>query len=101
MAGTVAKTSRDSEVTIGVIMKARMMPQVKNEAPLTGWPNRASSTGIPYRPQTTDGTTASRSTTYTIGRAQRRGTTSVSSRAMATLIGTDRMIAIAAVMIVP
>src|SRR6478752_7149942 len=122
MAGTVAKTSRDSEVTIGVIMKARMMPQVKNEAPLTGWPNRASSTGIPFtpdaievyilksqgantriphRPQTTDGTTASRSTTYTIGRAQRRGTTSVSSRAMATLIGTDRMIAIAAVMIVP
>ena len=45
--GTVAITSRDSEVTIGVIMKARMMPAVKNEAPLVGGPNRAPSTGMP------------------------------------------------------
>ena len=35
IAGTVAMTSRDSEVTMGVIMKARMMPAVKNEAPLS------------------------------------------------------------------
>ena len=48
MAGTVAMTSRDSEVTMGVIMKARMSPAVKNEAPLTGGPNRAPSTGIPF-----------------------------------------------------
>jgi len=40
MVGTVAMTSRDSEVTIGVIMKARMTPAVKNEAPLVGGPNR-------------------------------------------------------------
>src|ERR1017187_3773417 len=39
MVGTVAMTSRDSEVTIGVIMKARMMPAVKNDAPLVGGPN--------------------------------------------------------------
>ena len=40
-------TSRDSEVTIGVIMKARMMPAVKNEAPLVGGPNSEPSTGMP------------------------------------------------------
>ena len=51
MAGTVAMTSRDSEVTIGVIMKARMMPQVKNEAPLVGGPNREPSTGTPLTPE--------------------------------------------------
>ena len=51
MAGTVAMTSRDSEVTIGVIMKARMMPAVKNEAPLVGAPNRESSTGMPVTPE--------------------------------------------------
>ena len=45
-------------------------------------------TRTPHRPQTTDGTTASRSTTYTIGRDHRYGTTSVSSRAMPTLTGT-------------
>src|SRR5215813_12495482 len=54
--GTVAMTSRDSEVTIGVIMKARMIPQVKNDAPLVGAPlvgapNRASSTGMPLTPE--------------------------------------------------
>ena len=49
--GTVAMTSRDSEVTIGVIMKARMMPAVKNEAPLVGAPNRLSSTGMPLTPE--------------------------------------------------
>jgi len=48
IAGTVAITSRDSDVTIGVIMKARMMPVVKNEAPLVGGPNRAPSTGTPW-----------------------------------------------------
>ncbi len=58
-------------------------------------------TRIPHRPQTTDGTTASRSTTYTIGRAHRGGTTSVSSRAMPTLTGTAMMSAITAVMAVP
>ena len=36
-----------------------------------------------------------------MGCAHRRGTTSVSSRAMATLTGTAMMIAIAAVMTVP
>src|SRR4029077_7038741 len=122
MAGTVAITSRDSEVTIGVIMKARMRPAVKNEAPLAGGPNRLPSTGtpftpaaievlicwnqgantrIPHRPQTTEGTTASRSTTYTIGRARRGGTTTVSSRAMPTLTGTASTMAITAVMAVP
>ncbi len=123
MAGTVAMTSRDSEVTIGVIMKARMRPAVKNEAPLTGGPNRGPSTGtalharrdrryrlfcsqgantrMPHRPQTTEGTTASRSITYTIGRAQRGGTTSVSSRAMPTLTGTAMTSAITAVTAVP
>ena len=51
MAGTVAMTSRDSDVMIGMIMTARMMPAVKNEAPLTGGPNSASSTGCPSRPE--------------------------------------------------
>ena len=50
IAGTVAMTSRDSEVTIGVIMNARMMPAVKNEAPLVGSPNSESRTGIPVTP---------------------------------------------------
>src|SRR6266699_1533900 len=58
-------------------------------------------TRIPHRPQTTDGTTARRSTTYTIGRDHRYGTTSVSSRAMPRLSGTAMMIAITAVMAVP
>ena len=56
---------------------------------------------MPHRPQTTDGTTASRSMTYTIGCDQRRGTTSVSSRATPTLTGTAMMIAITEVMTVP
>ena len=63
--------------------------------------SHGANTRIPHRPQTTEGTTASRSITYTIGRAHRRDTTSVSSRAMATLTGTDKMIAITAVMTVP
>ena len=58
-------------------------------------------TRIPHRPQTTDGTTASRSTTYTIGRDHRYGTTSVSSRATPTLTGTAMMSAITAVTAVP
>ena len=58
-------------------------------------------TRIPHRPHTTEGTTASRSITYTIGRAHRCGTTSVSSRAMPTLTGTAITIAITAVMAVP
>ena len=54
--GTVAMTSRDSEVMIGVIMMARMMPAVKNEAPLTSAaPNRVSSTGMPLTPEAIDG----------------------------------------------
>src|SRR5215470_13574123 len=56
---------------------------------------QGANTRIPHRPQTTDGTTASRSITYTIGRDHRYGTTSVSSRAMPTLTGTAMMIAIA------
>ena len=55
----------------------------------------------PHRPQTTDGTTASRSITYTIGCDQRRGTTSVSSSAMPTLTGTAITIAMIEVMTVP
>ncbi len=42
---------------------------------------------MPHRPQTTEGTTASRSMMYTMGLAQRRGTTSVSSRATPMLTG--------------
>ena len=56
---------------------------------------------MPHRPQTTDGTTASRSTTYTIGRARRYGTTSVSSRAMPMLTGTAITSAITPVTAVP
>src|ERR1700761_268402 len=56
---------------------------------------------MPHRPQTTDGTTASRSITYTIGRDQRRGTTSVSSKAMPRLSGTAMTIAMSAVIAVP
>ena len=62
---------------------------------------QGANTRIPHRPQTTDGTTASRSITYTIGRDQRYGTTSVSSRAMPTLTGTAMMSAITAVTAVP
>ncbi len=52
MDGIVAITSRDSEVTIGVIMKARMRPQVKNEAPLMFVPPKKKlSTGTPVRPE--------------------------------------------------
>src|SRR5262249_60621813 len=54
IAGTVAITSRDSEVTIGVIMKARMTPAVKNDAPLVGGPNRFSSTGMPVTAEPID-----------------------------------------------
>ena len=56
---------------------------------------------MPHRPQTTDGTTARRSITYTIGRDHRYGTTSVSSRAMPMLTGTAMISAITAVMAVP
>ena len=58
-------------------------------------------TRMPHSPQTTDGTTASRSTTYTIGRARRYGTTSVSSRAMPMLTGTAITSAITPVTAVP
>ena len=43
---------------IGVIMIARMMPAVRNERPR---PKCCDSTSTPHRPNTTDGTTASRS----------------------------------------
>src|SRR5438105_7703364 len=56
---------------------------------------------MPHRPQTTEGITASRSTTYTIGRAHRGRTTSVSNRAMATLTGAAITIAITEVITVP
>ena len=53
--GTVAMTSRDREVMIGVIMMARMRPAVKNEAPLTlGPPKSVSSTGMPLTPEAMD-----------------------------------------------
>ena len=58
-------------------------------------------TRTPQRPQTTDGTTARRSTTDTTGRAHRLGTTSVSSRAMPRLTGTARMRPMTAVTAVP
>ena len=57
MAGTVAMTSRDSEVMIGAIMIARIRPAVKNEAPLTDpfdSPNRLSRTGMPLTPEAID-----------------------------------------------
>src|ERR1700730_16988982 len=62
---------------------------------------QGANTRIPHRPQTTDGTTARRSITYTIGCAHRYGTTSVRSRAMATLTGTAITSAITPVMAVP
>src|ERR1017187_3831117 len=62
---------------------------------------QGANTRIPHRPQTTDGTTASRSITYTIGRDHRYGTTSVRSRAIATLTGTAITSAITPVMTVP
>ena len=62
---------------------------------------QGANTRIPHRPQTTDGITASRSITYTIGRDHRYGTTSVSSRAMPTLTGTAMTSAITAVTAVP
>src|SRR5580692_5436206 len=62
---------------------------------------QGANTRIPHRPQTTDGTTASRSITYTIGRDHRYGTTSVSSRAMPTLTGTAITSAMIPVMAVP
>ena len=55
----------------------------------------------PHSPNTTDGTTASRSITYTIGRAHRRDTTSVSSKAIPMLSGTAITTAITPVMTVP
>src|ERR1035441_8619265 len=64
-------------------------------------PIQGANTMIPHRPQTTDGTTARRSITYTIGRDHRYGTTSVRSRATPTLAGTAMMIAITAVTAVP
>src|ERR1019366_9530750 len=60
-------------------------------------PIQGANTMIPHRPQTTDGTTARRSITYTIGRDHRYGTTSVRSRATPTLAGTAMMIAVTAV----
>src|SRR5487761_1258152 len=58
-------------------------------------------TAKPHRPQTTEGTTASRSITYTMGRAQRRGTTSVSNRATPMLTGYAMTIAISDTTTVP
>src|ERR1700761_1651116 len=55
----------------------------------------------PHRPQTTEGTTASRSITYTMGFDQRRGTTSVSNRATPMLTGNAMMIPITDVTTVP
>ncbi len=56
--GVVSITSRDSDVMIGVIMMARMIPAVAYE-PCR--PSAGPITRSPHRPNTTDGTTASRS----------------------------------------
>ena len=56
--GVVSMTSRDSEVMIGMIMIARMMPAVRNERPRS---KCCESTRTPHRPNTTDGTPARRS----------------------------------------
>ena len=52
--GTVAMTSRDSEVMIGVIMMARMMPAVKNEARSGRPAEQVLSTGMPVSPEAID-----------------------------------------------
>ena len=44
--GVVSNTSRVSEVMIGMIMIARMIPAVKNARPLVGPSNSAPITGI-------------------------------------------------------
>src|SRR5580704_11265070 len=62
---------------------------------------QGTSTMMPHRPQTTDGTTASRSMTYTMGRPHRLGTTSFSSSEIPTLTGNAMMIAITELTIVP
>ena len=56
--GVVSITSRDSEVMIGMIMIARMIPAVRNDRPRS---KSCDSTSTPHRPNTTDGTPASRS----------------------------------------
>src|SRR5579859_5818173 len=56
--------------------------------------SQGTSTMKPHRPQTTEGTTESRSITYTMGCAQRRGTTSVSRSDTPMLTGYAMMIAI-------
>ena len=106
--GTVAKTSRATDVMIGVIMIARIKPAVKKDRPVCvpsnsrvsiGIPLRASdtelytplmlgaSTRMPHRPNTTDGTPASRSITEFTTTRSRAGATSVTNRAMPTLTG--------------
>ena len=77
------------------------MPSTAEAIDLKCGASHGANTRMPHRPNTTDGTTASRSITYTIGCAIRLGTTSVSSRAMPRLTGTASTIAIAAVSSVP
>src|ERR1051326_8074297 len=96
--GVVSMTSRDSDVMIGVIMIARMIPAVRNERPS---PKCCDSTSTPHRPNTTDGTTASRSIRYTIGFLSRGGATWVMNSATPRLTGTASASAIAAVYSVP
>ena len=55
-AGVVSITSRDSDVIVGVTIIARIKPAVRNDRPRCG-----ASIRIPHKPNTTDGTTASRS----------------------------------------
>ena len=52
--GTVAMTSRLSDVTIGTIMMARMSPAVMKLLPLATPPKIAPSTGMPSVASATD-----------------------------------------------
>ena len=56
---------------------------------------------MPHRPNTTDGTTATRSVRLTSGRRSHGGATWVVNRAMPRLTGTARSTAIVAVTAVP
>ena len=125
-AGVVSKTSRVMTVMIGVIINARIRPQVKRERPDPPPPPLAdsrlpmigigcatpaarsnqcwrigASVSTPHRPNTTEGTAARRSTRKTTGRRSQRGAYSVTNRAMPTLTGTAKTTATTEEMTVP
>src|SRR5204863_3462073 len=120
--GVVSNTSRLIDVTIGVIISARINPAVNIDRPFTGPPNSGptsgsapslsltlwygptmagASTRMPHNPNTTEGTAASRSTTYDTGLRSRLGATSVRNSAMPRLTGTASASAIAELTNVP